>query len=39
MALDWTRQELILALELYFASGADKTGKCTPTPPLGRSGR
>jgi hypothetical protein len=27
MALDWTREELILALCLYFDSGADNTGK------------
>ena len=27
MALDWTREELILALALYFRSGADVTGK------------
>jgi len=27
MALDWTREELILALALYFKSDADKTGK------------
>jgi hypothetical protein len=32
MALDWTRQELILALELYFASGADVTGKYPDAP-------
>jgi hypothetical protein len=30
MALDWTREELILALELYFAFGTDVTGS-TPT--------
>jgi hypothetical protein len=27
VALDWTREELILALDLYFQSGADATGK------------
>jgi hypothetical protein len=32
MALDWTREELILALELYFASEADERGKYPDAP-------
>jgi hypothetical protein len=32
MALDWARQELTLALELYFASGADVTAKYPDAP-------